>query len=57
MRNLTDEDVQAIVQALKTSIRDEFYTDLGKGLWAYFKRGLFVIAVGIAAYGAFKGYK
>jgi len=56
-RNLTDADVNAIVEALKDSIRQEFYTDLGRGLWSYVKRAVFVVLIGIAAYGAYRSGK
>ena len=53
-RNLTDADVDAIVNALKKSVVEEFYADLGKGVWAYVKKAFFVAVIAIAAYGAIK---
>lgn len=47
-RNLTDEDVQAILDAFE----DRFYTNLGKGLWGMVWKVLIVAIVGVAAYGA-----
>lgn len=54
-RTLTDEDVSAIVTALEERITQKFYVDLGKGLWGAVWRGLFAIALVLAAYGAAKG--
>lgn len=56
-RRLTDADVKAIVNSLKKSVVDEFYVDLGRGLWGYLKKALFVAAVSIAAYGSYQGMK
>ncbi|MCE2841220.1 MAG: hypothetical protein LW689_04380 [Novosphingobium sp.] len=54
-RTLTDEDVAAIVSKLEERIAQKFYVDLGKGLWGAVWRGLFAIALILAAYGAAKG--
>lgn len=54
-RKLTDADVRAIVDSLKSEIVNEFYADLGKGVWTNIKRGVFAFLIGIAAYGAWHG--
>lgn len=54
-RNLTDKDVEAIVDALEERITKKFYTDLGKGVWATVWRLLVALALFLAAYGANKG--
>jgi len=56
-RNLTDDDVRAVVDALEHRLAEKFYTDLGRGLWGLAKKGLILAVVGIAAYGAIKGIK
>ena len=56
-RNLTDGDVNAIVDALEQRVTERFYRDLGRGLWAYAWRALMLAIVSIAAYGAWKGLK
>lgn len=55
-RNLTDEDVQAIVAALSAQVKQEFYTDLGRGVWAIAWKAIVAVVVGIAAYGALQGH-
>lgn len=55
-RNLTDGDVEAIVDALEERITKKFYTDLGKGVWAAVWRTLLTAALIVAAYGATRGF-
>ena len=55
-RNLTDSDVEAIVDALEERITKKFYTDLGKGVWASVWRAIVTVALIVAAYGASKGF-
>ena len=54
-RKLSDEDVKAVAKELLAQIRNEFIQDLGTGFWAFLKRGIFLLLVAIAAYGAYKG--
>ena len=54
MRNLSDEDVTAIVDALETRITDKFYRDVGKGFWAMVWKAVVAAMFFIAAYGAVK---
>lgn len=54
-RTLTDADVEAIAEALKGSFKEDFYSDLGKGVFALFKKVFYILIVAVAAYGAAKG--
>jgi hypothetical protein len=54
MRQLTDDDVIAIVDALEGRLTDKFYRDLGKGLWGLFWKAVIGVIVFVAAYGALK---
>ncbi len=64
-RTLTDGDVEAlaealspkVVLALKEEIIQDFYQDLGKGLWASIKKGLFWLVLGLAIYGMVNNHK
>ena len=49
-RSLTDADIEALAKALK----NEFYTNLGKGVWALVWKAIMVAVVGVAAYGTLK---
>lgn len=46
VRNLTDADVEAIVNAFEK----RFYLNLGKGVWSYVWKAIILIAIGIAGY-------
>jgi len=54
VRQLSDSDVTAIVDALEVRLTDKFYRDLGKGLWGLVWKALIGALVFIAAYGAIK---
>lgn len=54
-RNLTDADVKAIVAEAQKVMAAQFYSDLGKGVWAWLKKGMVLALVGLAAYGYVKG--
>ena len=56
-RNLTDEDVQAIVDGLETRVVNKFYRDFGKGVWGFVWKALIMAVLFITAYGAAKGVK
>lgn len=56
-RNLTDADVDAIVDALTSKVKQEFYADLGRGVWGIAWKAIVAVLVGLAAYGSLKGYK
>jgi hypothetical protein len=51
-RNLSDDDVIAIVDALEARLTDKIYRDLGKGVWGLFWKAILGTVVFIAAYGA-----
>lgn len=54
-RNLTDADVQAIVDKLKTELVEDFYGDLGRGVWAFIKKALIGLLLVLAVYGMASG--
>lgn len=56
-RNLTDEDVQAIVNALSVRVKQEFYEDLGRGMWSVAWKVIVGTLITIAAYGSIKGLR
>jgi hypothetical protein len=56
-RNLTDNDVKAIVDQLESRWVERFYGDLGRGVWGVFWKAAIVSLIGIAAYGSVKGMK
>jgi len=56
-RNLTDEDVQAVVDELEKRVVERFFSNVGKGVWNLVWRVLVVAMIGLAAYGASKGMK
>jgi hypothetical protein len=51
-RNITNADARAIAIALRDEIKREFYSDLGKGVWGYIKKTLFIGLIAVSAYGA-----
>jgi hypothetical protein len=52
-RKLTDADIQALAKALK----NEFYTNLGMGVWAMAWKVVVFAVVAVAAYGSLKGLR
>lgn len=50
-RTLTDADVAAIADALQKRVAENFYRDLGRGVWGFAKKAIVVILLTIAAYG------
>jgi hypothetical protein len=56
-RNLTDGDVDAIVAALTNKVKQEFYADLGRGVWSVAWKAVVGLLIALAAYGSLKGYK
>jgi hypothetical protein len=52
-RTLTDEDIHALAKALKT----EFYSNLGKGVWALAWKVVVWTVAAVAVYGSLKGLK
>lgn len=53
-RSITDADAVAIAKAMRQTLKDEFYQDLGKGVWDLFLRALALTAVSIMLYGAYR---
>ena len=52
-RKLSDADIQALAKALK----NEFYVNLGKGVWSLAWKAIVVAVIVVAAYGSTKGFK
>lgn len=50
-RKLSDADVAAIVTQLRKEVIENFYIDIGKGVWAAVQRAFIVALIAIAAYG------
>ena len=60
-RTLTDDDAQAIADAfnyklMKEQILNEIYQDIGKGVFGIIWKMFVTALIGIAAYGATKGF-
>ena len=56
-RTLTDADIIAIANAISKNMSEKFYNDLGKGVWSLIWRGIIIVCLSIASYGAMKGFK
>lgn len=56
-RNLTDDDVTAIVDRMEKRMTERFYGDLGRGVWGIAWKAILVAIVGVAAYGSIRGLK
>lgn len=56
-RTLTDADIAAIVAQAESAFVARFYSDLGRGVWGILWKALLMAALGIAAYGGYKGIK
>lgn len=54
-RTLTDADVGAICDELESRFADRFYSNVGKGVFAWVKKGLFAVLLALAAYGLANG--
>ncbi|MBU3992579.1 MAG: hypothetical protein KKA12_08570 [Alphaproteobacteria bacterium] len=50
-RNLTDDDVDAIVQQLKSELITDFYGEVGRGVWAWFRKVFWATLLIVAVYG------
>lgn len=50
-RNLTDEDVAAIVSSLKGELVKDFYGEVGKGVWTWVKKALILVLLLLAIQG------
>ena len=56
MNNLSDEDVRKIAEELESRLVNRFFINLGQGFWALAWKGIVLILLAVAAYGAFKGF-
>ncbi len=56
MNNLSDEDVRKIAEELEGRLVNRFFINLGQGFWALAWKGIVLILLAVAAYGAFKGF-
>lgn len=52
-RSLTDADIEALANILEERLADRFYNNLGRGVWAMAKRGVVIVVLALAGYGAF----
>lgn len=53
-RTLTDADVEAIASSLEKRLVENFYRDIGKGVWGFAKKTLIALMLLLAAYGGLK---
>lgn len=56
-RTLTDEDIEAIVNAAQTRLVREVYQAMGRGLFGAAWKMLLTLALALAAYGGFSEHK
>lgn len=56
MNNLSDEDVKKIAEELEGRLVNRFFINLGQGFWALAWKGIMLILLAVATYGAFKGF-
>lgn len=47
-RNFTDADIAALVAKMK----QEFFNNLGKGVWAFVWKGMIIALIALSLYGA-----
>ena len=57
VRNLTEDDVQALSDELEKRLTTWFYQGLGRGLWGVVWKGVLLALLAFAAAGSFKGVK
>lgn len=50
--NLTDEDREAIARRVFEKFQEQFYLNVGKGVWRLVMRVVILALIAIAAYGA-----
>lgn len=56
-RNLTDEDIRALADEMEQRLVDRFYSNVGRGVWGMVWRVVIVVLMGLASYGAWRGFK
>lgn len=47
-RNFTDADIDALVKKMK----QEFFNNLGRGIWSFMWKGILIALIGLSLYGA-----
>jgi hypothetical protein len=55
-RSLTDADTEALAAALEARIVKRFYLNIGMGVWGLAWKGVVILLVLLAAYGAARGH-
>ena len=50
-RNLTDDDVDAIVSELKRQLVRDFYGEVGRGVWGWVSKAFWALMLIAAVYG------
>lgn len=53
-RNLTDDDAEAIACALAKELRKEFFSNIGRGVWALVWKGIIFVLIWLSVIGAGK---
>lgn len=51
MRNLTDDDVEALASKVIEQMKTDFYKGVGQGVWGLIKKALLPFILLIAVYG------
>ena len=51
-RTLTDADVKAIVTLLKAELVEDFYGEVGRGVWSWIKKAVIGLLLAFAIYAA-----
>lgn len=51
VRNLTDEEMDAIAQKVCDRLEHKLYLNVGSGVIAMFWKGIITVLIGVAAYG------
>lgn len=54
-RNLSDADIEVLANRLQEKLVENFYQNLGSGVWALVWRGIVIILIILAMYGASRG--
>jgi hypothetical protein len=54
-RTLSDSDVEAIALRLKEHFVNDFYKDIGKGVWSSVRKAIIWVVLAVAVYFAAKG--
>jgi hypothetical protein len=49
-RNLTEGDVKALVAEMRAQVTEQFFQDLGKGLWGLFRASFLAVILAVLGY-------